>query len=103
MVVPLRDCMEERVSLFLHSGARAMSSLEIQRKNVSKILKLQVATLACEKRSTPLEEKVNTPLHKRSTLINGNLKREIQEKKRSWSGFGKGVTCRLKQLGKKLF
>jgi len=43
-----------------------------------------------DKKSTPPREKVNAPQHKRSTLRNVNLKKEIEEEKRFVSGLKKG-------------
>lgn len=46
------------------------------------------------KRSTPLPEKVNAPPHKRSTLIKGDLKKEIEEEERFVSGLKTGYLAR---------
>jgi hypothetical protein len=47
------------------------------------------AAAACEKRSTPPQDLINSPTEKRSTLININPKTEIQEEK--------GLAFRLRQ------
>jgi hypothetical protein len=39
-------------------------------------------TAACEKKSTPPQDLVNTPTKKKSTLINGNPKTEIKEREK---------------------
>ncbi len=44
----------------------------------------------CERRSTPQEEKVNVPLHERSTLRNVDPKREIEERERFVLGLKTG-------------
>jgi hypothetical protein len=45
---------------------------------------------ACEKRSTPPSVLINTPAEKRSTLININPKKEIQERERLVSSLKEG-------------
>jgi len=47
-----------------------------------------------DKRSTPSQEKVNAPPHKRSTLIKVNLKKEIEEEERFVSGLKNGFLGR---------
>jgi hypothetical protein len=47
-----------------------------------------------DKRSTPPKEKVNAPLRKRSTLINVNLKKEIEEEERFVLGLKTGYLAR---------
>ncbi len=49
---------------------------------------------AREKRSTPPKEKVNAPPHKRSTLININLKKEIEEEEKFVSSLRNGFLGR---------
>ena len=48
----------------------------------------------CDKKSTPRREKVNAPLHKRSTLIKVDLKKEIEEEERFVSGLKTGYLAR---------
>ena len=54
---------------------------------------------ARDKRSTPRQEKVNAPLHKRSTLINVNLKKEIEEEERFVSGLKDGILRKPRRPG----
>jgi hypothetical protein len=49
---------------------------------------------ARDKKSTPRQEKVNAPLHKRSTLINVNLKMEIEEEQKFVWGLTNGFLGR---------
>ncbi len=67
--------------------SRVRKTQTIRRKVVCKSARI-------DKRSTPSQEKVNTPQHKRSTLRNVNLKKEIEEEKRFVMGLKQGFLGR---------
>lgn len=54
---------------------------------------------ACEKKSTPPQDLINTPSEKRSTLINLNPKTEIQEREKLVSSLKEGFLGRHRDLG----